>query len=285
MPSQSWRATSAVPPSSRTASAMRSACASAARRRCRHLSLSAAAPTSYLWKHGLRTSLDLKDDEGWRFTPSTRSPTCTARAGTSSTPARPGTICTSSSAPSATRSTPASRSWSTPAAGSSASSAAPPSTPRPAQVGREPRRQALRRPPAVSSNGADPLRMPDGALVAKRDAPVGGQAVLEGVMMRGVSTWAVAVRNPEGQIEISSEPIGPLGEAPPPLAGAGDPRRRRPRRVDEDRLPRAGDLRQRPAGGGRGGREGRDRRLGLGADDRPLAGAGDRPLLRHPGRR
>ncbi|MGZ5375702.1 MAG: DUF1385 domain-containing protein, partial [Solirubrobacterales bacterium] len=49
--------------------------------------------------------------------------------------------------------------------------------------------------------------MPDGALVAKRDAPVGGQAVLEGVMMRGVSTWAVAVRNPEGEIEITSEPL------------------------------------------------------------------------------
>ena len=49
--------------------------------------------------------------------------------------------------------------------------------------------------------------MPDGALVAKRDAPVGGQAVLEGVMMRGVSTWAVAVRNPEGEIEVTSEPI------------------------------------------------------------------------------
>ena len=62
---------------------------------------------------------------------------------------------------------------------------------------------------AGSSNGADPLRMPDGALVAKRDAPVGGQAVLEGVMMRGISTWAVAVRNPEGQIEISSEPLVP----------------------------------------------------------------------------
>jgi uncharacterized protein YqhQ len=31
-------------------------------------------------------------------------------------------------------------------------------------------------------------------LTASRDAPVGGQAVLEGVMMRGVSTWAVAVR-------------------------------------------------------------------------------------------
>jgi uncharacterized protein YqhQ len=36
----------------------------------------------------------------------------------------------------------------------------------------------------------------DGQLWAQRDAPVGGQAVLEGVMMRGVSTWAVAVRKP-----------------------------------------------------------------------------------------
>src|SRR5215203_3081412 len=50
-------------------------------------------------------------------------------------------------------------------------------------------------------------RMPDGRPVAVGDAPVGGQAVLEGVMMRGVSTWSVAVRNPEGEIEITSEPI------------------------------------------------------------------------------
>jgi uncharacterized protein YqhQ len=35
-----------------------------------------------------------------------------------------------------------------------------------------------------------------GPLKASRDAPVGGQAVLEGVMMRGVRTWAVAVRPP-----------------------------------------------------------------------------------------
>jgi uncharacterized protein YqhQ len=62
---------------------------------------------------------------------------------------------------------------------------------------------------AASSNGADPLRMPDGALVAKRDAPIGGQAVLEGVMMRGVSSWAVAVRNPEGEVELSNEPLVP----------------------------------------------------------------------------
>jgi uncharacterized protein YqhQ len=50
-------------------------------------------------------------------------------------------------------------------------------------------------------------RMPDGKPVAVGDAPIGGQAVLEGVMMRGVSTWAVAVRNLEGEIEVTSEPI------------------------------------------------------------------------------
>jgi uncharacterized protein YqhQ len=49
--------------------------------------------------------------------------------------------------------------------------------------------------------------MPDGKPVAVGDAPIGGQAVLEGVMMRGVSTWAVAVRKPEGEIEVTSEPI------------------------------------------------------------------------------
>jgi uncharacterized protein YqhQ len=39
----------------------------------------------------------------------------------------------------------------------------------------------------------------DGELSAQRDAPVGGQAVLEGVMMRGVSNWAVAVRKPTAE--------------------------------------------------------------------------------------
>jgi uncharacterized protein YqhQ len=52
---------------------------------------------------------------------------------------------------------------------------------------------------------------------AVKDAPVGGQAVLEGVMMRGVSTWAVAVRKPApgqepgevptGEIQVVSEPL------------------------------------------------------------------------------
>ena len=36
----------------------------------------------------------------------------------------------------------------------------------------------------------------EGRLTASRDAPVGGQAVLEGVMMRGISTWSVGVRKP-----------------------------------------------------------------------------------------
>jgi uncharacterized protein YqhQ len=57
--------------------------------------------------------------------------------------------------------------------------------------------------------------MPDGALVAKRDAPLGGQAVLEGVMMRGLSTWAVAVRRPDGEIEVSSEPLVPWARRHP----------------------------------------------------------------------
>jgi uncharacterized protein YqhQ len=62
-----------------------------------------------------------------------------------------------------------------------------------------------------------------GELSAQRDAPVGGQAVLEGVMMRGVSHWAVAVRKPTvdqlqdgerspaepalGEIAVSSFPL------------------------------------------------------------------------------
>jgi hypothetical protein len=40
------------------------------------------------------------------------------------------------------------------------------------------------------------VQLPDGQLTAARDAPLGGQAVLEGVMMRGVRHWAVAVRKP-----------------------------------------------------------------------------------------
>jgi uncharacterized protein YqhQ len=50
-------------------------------------------------------------------------------------------------------------------------------------------------------------RQADGTLVAQKDAPIGGQAVLEGVMMRGVSTWAVAVRRPDDEIDVQSFPL------------------------------------------------------------------------------
>jgi uncharacterized protein YqhQ len=58
--------------------------------------------------------------------------------------------------------------------------------------------------PALSATPAPEEQQP---LRAVRDAPVGGQAVLEGVMMRGVSTWAVAVRKPDGEIAITSNPF------------------------------------------------------------------------------
>src|SRR5437763_12360286 len=64
----------------------------------------------------------------------------------------------------------------------------------------------------------------EGREQSPRDSPIGGQAVLEGVMMRGISTWAVAVRKAEpdqlgdngrldpteaarGPIEVVSEPL------------------------------------------------------------------------------
>jgi uncharacterized protein YqhQ len=65
----------------------------------------------------------------------------------------------------------------------------------------------------VSARGEEPK------LVASRDAPVGGQAVLEGVMMRGISTWAVAVRKP-GEAP-DAEPI-PSEDRPEPALGPID---------------------------------------------------------------
>jgi uncharacterized protein YqhQ len=62
---------------------------------------------------------------------------------------------------------------------------------------------------------ADTEALADGRLIAQRDAPVGGQAVLEGVMMRGVSTWAVAVRKalPEELSEKGLDPeVGAHGD-------------------------------------------------------------------------
>ena len=74
-------------------------------------------------------------------------------------------------------------------------------------------------PPSLNGHEPEPS-----AVEPRGDAPIGGQAVLEGVMMRGVSTWAVAVRAPTpeqiaggrelepeeaalGEIEVQSEPL------------------------------------------------------------------------------
>jgi len=61
----------------------------------------------------------------------------------------------------------------------------------------------------------DTSRMPDGLPMARRDAPVGGQAVLEGVMMRGIRHWAVAVRAPAAADSVTDgEPVGATGGEP-----------------------------------------------------------------------
>jgi len=77
--------------------------------------------------------------------------------------------------------------------------------------------------PERTLDGGGPGPAPEPTLEAPRDLPIGGQAVLEGVMMRGVSNWAVAVRKPtpeqleggeldptegaKGEIEIYTEPL------------------------------------------------------------------------------
>lgn len=63
-------------------------------------------------------------------------------------------------------------------------------------------------PAAPAANSARPNAVEEahvhrgsGDLSATKDAPVGGQAVIEGVMMRGIRHWAVAVRKEDGSID------------------------------------------------------------------------------------
>jgi uncharacterized protein YqhQ len=66
---------------------------------------------------------------------------------------------------------------------------------------------AVSAPPAApAADASAPAPVPatvqvehGGELSAQRDAPLGGQAVIEGVMMRGVANWAVAVRKPPAE--------------------------------------------------------------------------------------
>src|SRR5215469_4567084 len=50
------------------------------------------------------------------------------------------------------------------------------------------------------------------ALEGGEETLVGGQAVLEGVMMRSPHAWGIAVRRPGGEIAIHSEPLERLSE-------------------------------------------------------------------------
>ncbi len=62
---------------------------------------------------------------------------------------------------------------------------------------------------------------------AVRDAPIGGQAVLEGVMMRGVRTWAVAVRKPTpAQLAAAETRFVPAGEIAVQTFALASPARR-----------------------------------------------------------
>jgi len=53
---------------------------------------------------------------------------------------------------------------------------------------------------------------------AKRNHFYGGQAVVEGVMMRGRDVWAVAVRKPSGDLHIESHEIRSVAKRHPSLA-------------------------------------------------------------------
>jgi uncharacterized protein YqhQ len=72
--------------------------------------------------------------------------------------------------------------------------------------------------PAVAHDGsraqqAATSQDSDGFLNAQRDAPVGGQAVIEGVMMRGVRHWAVAVRKPVTPVDAPDAPASDRADA------------------------------------------------------------------------
>ncbi len=53
------------------------------------------------------------------------------------------------------------------------------------------------------------------ALEGGEETLVGGQAVLEGVMMRSPHAWAIACRKPSGEISMHSEPLERLSEKHP----------------------------------------------------------------------
>ena len=117
----------------------------------------------------------------------------------------------------------------------------------------EPVKQAALRAPPPPHRTAAP-RPSCGPLRRAARRSIGGQAVLEGVMMRGVSTWAVASasrrrssspraapirRGAQGPDRVISEPLVSWTKRHRAAAPAGHPRRRGAGRVAQDRLHRA----------------------------------------------
>ena len=107
---------------------------------------------------------------------------------------------------------------------------------------------------------------------------VGGQAVVEGVMMRGTSTWAIAVRRPDGEIEVDVREVPCVGREVPRRPGRA--RRRRTRRIARPRLPRAHVVGERADA-----RRGAGLRAHDGLDARGRGGVLQRDLHPHPGAR
>jgi uncharacterized protein YqhQ len=56
---------------------------------------------------------------------------------------------------------------------------------------------------------------------ARQDHLYGGQAVIEGVMMRGRDHWAIAVRRPDRSIHLESHDVGSIGRRVPFLRNPG----------------------------------------------------------------
>ncbi|HXF73533.1 MAG TPA: DUF1385 domain-containing protein [Actinomycetota bacterium] len=70
---------------------------------------------------------------------------------------------------------------------------------------------------------AEPVARPPGRAAAPgaREHLYGGQAVIEGVMMRGRDHWAVAVRRPDGGIHLESHDVEPVTRRFPWLGKPG----------------------------------------------------------------
>ena len=48
----------------------------------------------------------------------------------------------------------------------------------------------------------------------KQSTYIGGQAVMEGVMLRGKTAYATAVRDPQGKIQLETERVRPASQTP-----------------------------------------------------------------------